>query len=228
MLMPEFSDQNSNLSVPVSPEAEYQQACTDFRQLAAGRLAAAGALRNGQGWATYDIVTEDPGSLAMADGQVDALLLSYFPDPAGAEKGEKFSSIRLVTNETIVGLNGHKSFLTRDFVVDYENDAIYFVGAIDEGTLTGETPDSRPPTASFFQSEEGGRLYFGPGFPFTAPYCLFVNPSGQESTNISPSSIKPFGDFHTLSDKWHALKEARVVLDQMTQLQPTHTIIYTS
>jgi hypothetical protein len=85
-------------------QAEYYQACTDFRVTAAGMLATHGALDDGRGWAIYDLTESEEGSTAMADGSIDALLCSFRCETAKQLEGHDIPSLRIMTNEVIVGL----------------------------------------------------------------------------------------------------------------------------
>jgi len=193
-------------------QAEYEQACTDFRVQASGKLAACGALSEGQGWAVFDINDEEAGSVAVADGQVDALLHAFRQVGAREIEGHDIPAFRILTNELIVGVNGNLQCLAYDYMLGSFNDAQYMVNAIN----LSDPNEFKVCTAAFFRVDGLGRLH--QATHFAEKYAGF-----PQVTNINEKGMPecmPFGHRHYLEDKICALSCARQVLGLLLDKQP--------
>ncbi len=193
--------------------AEYEQACTDFRVAASGKLATCGAFEDGQGWAVFDISQEEEGSLAMADGEKDVFLYSFrLAQPVRMLDGHDVPTVRIITNELIVGLSGEMQCLTYDYALDGANDAQYMVDAVN---ITNAHEYGATMAALFSVDAQGGihlptRFLKHGGFPLISDISI----TGERQ-------CVPFGHWSNLEDKICALTGARIILDQILDKQPT-------
>ena len=205
-------------------DGAYFQQVTDFRTSVFQLLRKHRAIKNGEGWATFE-TNPDPGSLMAADGNVEVLVCSLITSPAPERvRAYAVPTIRIVTNESIVGRRDDGDYssttLTQDFVLDEDNDAAYFVDAR-EPDNESDDEESEQSSLAIAQTQAplfmvlDGQLLTSRGFQ--DEFCQ-VEPLGDASDY---ANIFPFGMFEGMEDKIHALAVGRDIVRLIANLEPT-------
>lgn len=162
-----------------------------------------------RGWLHYEYQHVNPVSGEFETKQVVLIRL-----PSEGKRSSKKDSppmIKIVTNETFE-YRDEKHCLSEDILIDYDNDALYYVDAcMLEGPEKEEFEFSE---ALPFEVHGDDRIHF-PDFQWVPPH-----------TNIAEDGdplVIPFGVYSCREDNQYALKKAWEILSEVWEEEPRHT-----
>lgn len=194
-------------------ESYYAEYCTAFRARVFEKMFREKAIQDGIGWAVFDLQQEEEsGSIALSEGSTDVLVRVH-PRPRSKEiDGKPLPDIHIITNESVIGLNGMKSWLAYDFTLDAEDDSQYlldcFVPESEEGRLL---------------TKHGAFFWVNPG---NNELCVINRPrhyfTSQLEVTADGHKVHPFGRLPHLEDKIHSIETAVEILDKIQNIPASY------
>lgn len=153
-------------------------------------------------WLYYRLPAKPaPGFPSIYNLNREILILRY------AESSKARANIRILTNERI-SPHGEDSIFTEDFVLDNDNDAQYFIDALDNENRAGKKPTYSP---IFYIENEAPRLINVRGYP---PMLRFA------VSDTDRRSAMPFGHYSHQEDKLDALNFGSELLAEVYREDP--------